>query len=125
MRKILERFFLALVVLVLLSPNLLLAQSVFPSNSNQYTIDNPLGTEDVNQLLVNIMDLVAKAGGVLVVLFIIYSGYKFVKAGENESERTKAKDIFYGTVIGGLILLGADIIANIIIETVKSTAGLK
>ncbi len=89
------------------------------------TIKNPLKSENVNQILLDVMNLVAKIGGVLVVLFIIYSGYKFVTAGESDQNRDKAKNIFYATVIGGAILLGADIIANIIIGTVKSTAGIK
>jgi hypothetical protein len=35
----------------------------------------------------------------------------------------EAKKTFYATVIGGAILLGADIIANIVVNTVKTTTG--
>ena len=69
------------------------------------------------------MDLVAKVGAIIVVFFIIYSGYKFVTARGNESEVTKAKEIFYATIIGGAILLGADVIANVVINTVNTTVG--
>jgi hypothetical protein len=59
----------------------------------------------------------------VVVFFIIYSGYKFVTARGNQAEVTKAKDIFFATVIGGAILLGADVIATVVVNTVKTTVG--
>lgn len=89
------------------------------------TIKNPLGSSDLNILIQRIMNVVSVVGGIVVVVFIIYSGYKFVMAGGNEAEHKKAREIFYGTIIGGAILLGADIIANIIIGTVESTTGVK
>ncbi len=95
-----------------------------PSNQG-YTINNPLASDDINDLLISLMKIVVQVGGVLVVLFIIYSGYKFVTAGDSAPQRKKAKEIFYATIIGGGILLGADIIANIVIETVNTTAGVK
>ena len=100
------------------------AQSQLPT-SVQYTIKNPLASDDVNSLLNNIMKIVMQVGGVVVVLFIIYSGYKFVTAGDSDSDRKNARQIFYATVIGGLILLGADIIASIIINTINVTVGKK
>ncbi len=89
------------------------------------TIQNPLGpgNDSVEKILGLVMDLVAKVGAIIVVFFIIYSGYKFVTARGNESEVTKAKEIFYATIIGGAILLGADVIANVVINTVNTTVG--
>ncbi|MFA7252278.1 MAG: hypothetical protein WC027_00235 [Candidatus Paceibacterota bacterium] len=87
------------------------------------TIHNPLKSNDVNAILGDIMKLVATAGAIVVVFFIIYSGYKFVTARGNESEVTKAKDIFWATIIGGAILLGADVIATVVINTVRTTTG--
>lgn len=126
MRKIITTLAITLFVsTVLFSPFLVTAGSSSIDSNKVATIQNPLKSDDVNKILLDVMNLVAKIGGVLVVLFIIYSGYKFVTAGESDQNRDKAKSIFYATVIGGAILLGADIIANIIIGTVKSTAGIK
>lgn len=86
------------------------------------TIKNPLGVDDVNGLITRIMRLVFLVGSLIVVFFIIFSGYKFVIAKGNPGDLEKAKNMFYATVIGGAILLGADIIANVIITTVKNTA---
>ncbi len=93
------------------------------AGSSGTVIKNPLGSSDLNDLLLSIMDIVTKVGGIVVVFFIIYSGYKFVSAGESDEDRTKAKEIFYATVIGAAILLGADVIANIVVNTVKCTTG--
>jgi lysylphosphatidylglycerol synthetase-like protein (DUF2156 family) len=115
MKKYLPHFIATIILLV---PVFVLAFGPGP------TIDNPLGSDDVNVLLGKIMKLVATVGGIVVVFFIIYSGYKFVTARGNEAEVSKAKDIFYATIIGAAILLGAGIIAQIVVNTVKETAGV-
>ena len=90
-------------------------------------IKNPLGenNKSVQDLLIKVMNLVAIVGGIVVVFFIIYSGYKFVTARGNPAEVTKAKDIFFATIIGGAILLGAGVIATVVVNTVKATTGVK
>ncbi|MEI6495007.1 MAG: pilin [bacterium] len=88
------------------------------------TIANPLKSDDILVILQNIMNLVAIVGSIVVVFFIIFSGYKIVTSQGNPGELTKAKEMFLATVIGGAILLGADIIANVVINTVKTTAGV-
>jgi len=86
------------------------------------TITNPLGpnNKDVNSILLKIMNIIAMVGGIVVVFFIIFSGFKLVTAGSNEGNRTKAKEMFYATIIGGAVLLGADIIANVVVGTIKA-----
>ncbi len=88
------------------------------------TIQNPLGAGNtsVEAVIQKIMSIVAVLGGIVVVFFIIYSGFKFVTAGDSDSDRTKAKDTFFATIIGAAILLGAGIIATIVVNTVN---GLK
>ncbi len=112
-------FFVSLSFLV---PLFIFAQNTTGGGS---TIQNPLGDNNtsVQDILMKIMDLVVKVGTIVVVFFIIYSGFKFVTAKGNEGEVTKAKDIFFATVIGGAILLGADVIANVVVNTVNSTVG--
>jgi len=98
-----------------------------PGGQAKTTIKNPLGDNNktVEDVLMKIMDLVVILGTIVVVFFIIYSGYKFVTARGNPAEVTKAKDIFFATVIGGAILLGADVIATVVVNTVKTTTGAK
>jgi len=67
--------------------------------------------------------LVTTVGSIVVVFFIIYSGYTLVISRGNPDGLKKAKEMFYATVIGGAVLLGADIIANAVVTTVNTTVG--
>ena len=89
------------------------------------TINNPLGcgNNSVSAILSKIMNLVALVGGIVVVFFVIYSGFTLVMAKGNPDGLKKAKDMFFATVIGGAILLGAYVIANVIVKTVQDTVG--
>ena len=95
------------------------------AGSSGATIQNPLGDENtsVQDLLLRILNLVAVVGGIVGVFMIIFSGFKMVMAKGNASEVTKAREMLTATVIGGAILLGADIIANVVVNTVNSTVG--
>lgn len=94
-------------------------------NTNQpiTTIKNPLKDNDVYALLKNLMDLVAIVGGIVLTFLIIYSGYKYVISKGDPGKIKEAKDMFFACIIGGAILLGADIIANVVVNTVKCTTG--
>ena len=89
------------------------------------TIQNPLGSDrtDIKVILGRIMQLVATIGSIVVVFFVIFSGFKFVTAKGNEKEVSEAKNMFFATIVGGAILLGADIIANVVVNTVNTTVG--
>lgn len=83
-------------------------------------ICNPLGaTRDLGALILKIVEGVAQVGYYVVVLFVIYSGFKFVKARGNDKELADAKQTFLYTVIGAAILLGATLLANVIDGTVN------
>lgn len=90
------------------------------------SIKNPLGCNntEVEDLLLKIMNIVAMLGGLVVVFMIIYSGFKMVMAQGKPADLEKAKDMLLATVVGGAILLGADIIANVVVNTVKDTVGV-
>lgn len=87
------------------------------------TVNNPLGSSDINALLLKIMNLVATIGAIVVVFMIIFSGYTIVTAKGDTGALDKGKDMLKATIIGGAILLGADVIANVVVNTVNSTVG--
>lgn len=66
------------------------------------------------------LTIVTEIGAVVGVLFIIWSGFLFIKAQGNEAEVKQAKSAFYTTIIGLAILLGASVIAQVIFNTVTS-----
>ena len=106
-------------------PLFMFAAEIGSGNTTIQKIQNPLGLNNtsVQDLLVRIMGLVATVGAIVVVFFIIYSGYKIVMARGNPGDLEKAKDMFFATIIGGAILLGADVIANVVVNTVNTTVG--
>lgn len=98
-------------------PAFVLAQE----QGNSPKITNPLGpTTDIPTLLLKILTELSKLGIPVVALAVIYSGFLFVKAQGQPEELTKAKDALLYSLIGGVILLGAVAIANMVIETAKS-----
>ncbi len=89
-------------------------------------IINPLEFNCVSELIFAVVDAVAQIGFYIVILFIIYSGFLFVKARGNPEELKKAKQTFLWTVIGAAILLGASLLANVIdgtLDQLKSGEG--
>lgn len=79
---------------------------------------NPL--KDINSfedLLAAIMQAVVQLGAIVLVIAIVYVGFKFVVAQGNEEKLQEARSALVWTVIGGLILLGAQAISLVIQET--------
>jgi hypothetical protein len=81
--------------------------------------------KDICGLINAVIKVVAQLGSLVGILFIIWSGFLFIKAQGNPEELTRAKRTFYTTIIGLAILLGASAITAIIFNTVSSitTAG--
>ena len=109
--------------------SLVLPQAAFAAcqdiqNVNVSTYTNPvsdaLGVCNIPDLLLALVHLVLLIGVPVIVVFIIYSGFLFVSAGDNESRVGKAKMVFTWTVVGALVLLGAEAIALAIQGTVES-----
>lgn len=85
---------------------------------------NPLqGGTSVESFLQGILDFVIRIGVVVVVLMMVYVGFKFVTAQGNETKIGEARTMLLWTVVGALILLGAKAIAIGIQATVQSLGG--
>ncbi len=85
-------------------------------------LSNPLkaGYNNLCDLINAFVNIVAEIGGILAVIFIIWSGFLFIKAQGNEKELETAKNAFKTTIIGTAILLGATVITKVIVNTVES-----
>jgi hypothetical protein len=92
-----------------------------PSGSgSSVTLTNPLKSIDsLPELLTAILRGIVQIGFIFLVLMIIFVGFKFVTAQGKPEELTQAKTALLWTVIGGLILLGAEAIALVIESTVS------
>ena len=84
-------------------------------------LKNPLKDIDsLEDLLSAILEAVVRLGGIILVIAIVYVGFKFVVAQGNEEKIKEARSALVWTVIGGLILLGAQAISLVIQETASS-----
>ena len=113
LKKILAFFLPLLIPLVLVHADD--AQTF--ANPFQY---NSGATQTIPDLLLALVDLVFLIGTPIIVIFIIYAGFLFVTAGDNESKITKARFVLMWTLIGGLVLLGAKAIGLAIQNTITS-----
>lgn len=82
---------------------------------------NPLqGGGNLESFLNSILAVVIRIGTVVVILMMVYVGYLFVAARGEPGEITKARQALLWTVVGALILLGAQVIAIGIRATVQA-----
>jgi len=97
-----------------------------PSGTNVKLI-NPLNSGDCTpngnclmNFLNRILAFVVRIGAIVVVLMLVFVGYKFVAARGEPAKITEARGMLLWTVVGALILLGAQVIAMGIEATVKA-----
>lgn len=101
------------VVLISVGPQLAEAQSKFK---------NPIAFPTIQDFLVAILNVVIVIATPIVVLFIIYAGFKYVTAqGKPEQIQEATKALTYA-VIGGLVIISAVAIIKIIENLVKDFA---
>jgi Type IV secretion system pilin len=113
---------------VLLVPGMLFAQgSTDPSgpatNANEtlsVQLVNPIKVDSIQELLQTILEIVIILATPIVVLFIIYAGFKYVTARGNASQIQEATQALTYAVIGGVLIIGAVAIAEIIKNLVTS-----
>lgn len=85
-------------------------------------ISNPLGdgVQSVESFVSKGLSFVVKIGAVFAVLALIYAGFLYVQARGNSGALTKAHTTLRNTIIGIVLLLGAQLIASIITGTIEA-----
>ncbi len=85
-------------------------------------IKNPIGPNnpDLRVIITTILGYITKVGAMVAVVAFIYVGFVFVKAQGKPEEIKKAKGMFFWTVIGVAILLGANLLAQLVWGTISS-----
>lgn len=84
-------------------------------------IQNPLGDNfrDIPSFIEKVIEIVLFMGIPLLALAIIYSGFMFIEAQGNKDKLEKAKKNLMYVLIGGVLLLGAFVISDAIVNTVE------
>jgi hypothetical protein len=98
------------------------AQTTAPTTRIQtVTLNNPLKTVNtIDGLLVAILNIVMVLMVPVVVFFIIMAGFKYVTAQGNSTKVEEATRALTYAVIGGVLILGAVAISQIIQSTVNA-----
>lgn len=81
---------------------------------------NPLKVNTIQDAIKLFVNGIVRIAIPIIVIFFLWSGLSFVLALGNPEKIKKAKDMFFYTVIGTLLILGAWTITNAIIGTVNS-----
>lgn len=81
------------------------------------SICNPLSADDIPGFIMQIIEVLLVFAVPLIVLYIMYAGYLFVTAQGNEEQISHAKSALLYALVGGVLVLGA----NLIIEVVQGT----
>lgn len=86
-------------------------------------IQNPISSDDFTSLLKAVLKIIIEIGIPLVILGVIFIGFKFIKAQGNPGELKQAKDGFKWVLVGAAIVLGAYVISAILQATVSNVIG--
>jgi hypothetical protein len=84
------------------------------------TLTNPLNSKDIPSFLLKIIEVLLIFAMPLIILYIMYAGYLFVTAQGNSSKVTEARSALLWAVVGGVIVLGAKLIFDVIEGTAKA-----
>ncbi len=91
-------------------------------------IPNPLkgGAKSIPEIVTLVLDsIVIPLGSVVIVLAIIYSGWKFIMAQGNSADIQKQKENLKWVVVGSAIILGAKAISLAINSTISQISIFK
>jgi hypothetical protein len=97
---------------------LLVSLPVFVPQIALAQISNPITFTNLNDFLEALIDLLILIATPIIVVFVIYSGFLFVTAGGNTEKLNRAKKTLLWTLIGALILLGAEAVRILVEGTI-------
>ncbi|MBP9701269.1 MAG: hypothetical protein KBD54_02645 [Candidatus Pacebacteria bacterium] len=83
-------------------------------------LQNPLKVNTIQDAVKFFVNTLVKIAIPFIVIFFIWAGFKFILAQGNPTKVGEAKKMFWYTIIGTLLILGAWTITNAIIGTVNS-----
>lgn len=80
---------------------------------------NPLGESSLYGIANAILDILMVFAVPIILFFIVWAGFLYVTAGGKEDQITKATKALMYAVIGGVIILGAKVLLEVITNTVN------
>lgn len=83
-------------------------------NVKGVALDNPLKVSSLEDLLIALLNIVVVIATPIIIFFIIYSGFLYVTAQGNAAKLETARNSLVYAIIGGVIVIGAVAIGQII-----------
>ena len=139
--RLMKNIFLSLLVASVLLPGLVMAAqtptnqpgnqspTVQPGNQSPtvqpgsgVTINNPLKVNSITELFVALLEVLLIFAVPIVVFFIILAGFRYVTARGDTNTITEAHRALLYAVIGGVLILGANLLIQVIQATVTAVA---
>lgn len=82
--------------------------------ADDVAFNNPLGVNSIQDLLVNLLEVVIIIAVPIIVFFVIYAGFMYVTAQGNATKIQNASRALTYALIGGVLIIGATAIAQIV-----------
>ncbi len=111
--------YLSTLSLPLVWPGISFAQSDPPANSS-VVLNNPLKVDNIQDFLQAILEIVIIIATPIVIFFIIYAGFLYVTAQGSAEQTQKATRALTYAIIGGVLIIGAVAIGEIIKNLVNA-----
>lgn len=80
---------------------------------------NPLGYSTITEFLDRILRLVVQIGFPVIVLYIVFIGFKFITAQGKAEKLNEVRSLFFWAIVGSLVVLGAQALSLAIQATVN------
>jgi hypothetical protein len=116
-----KKIFLIAGLVIALSPTFALATGGSSEGSAggssepfNIAIDNPVGAESLADLFYLIVNFIIGFSYAVIAFFLILSGFKFVAAQGSEDKLKDAKNTFKYTILGAVIIIGAQTIISVV-----------
>ena len=93
------------------------------SSSGASEFINPINVDSIPKFFLAIVDIILIIAAPIIVLFIMYGGFLYATARGNPEQLTTAKNALLWAIIGGVIVLGARLISEVISNTIKGLTG--
>lgn len=120
MKKVTNLFTCYLLSLLIFLPLKTLAISGVDNTGDSASLENPLKQPDLIAFLQTILDIIMIFAVPLIVFMIIYAGFIFVMDRGSDTKLAEAKRALLYAVVGGVIILGANVILEVIQGTVDA-----
>ena len=117
--SVINHIFWSLLYVALFLPTMIERANAAPGEGVS-KLTNPISANSFQELIQQILRIVLNIGVPVATLFIIYSGFLFIKAQGNPEKLKEAKETFFWTITGTAVLLGAWVLAQAIAGTIRT-----